>query len=246
MGSLLIGTTAAKTLSLIYNKPLIPVNHMAGHIYANFLEDKSPEFPLVALVISGGHSEYIYMDAHLNFKYLGRTLDDAVGECYDKVARVVGLGYPGGPIIDKLAKNYQFKDDIYDLPMPLNDGSLNFSFSGLKSAAINLKNKEKELDKEKFAYSFQKVIVDTMVNKTKTLFDKYNIKSFIVAGGVSANSGIRDALKDLASDYKIDFYVPDLIYCTDNAAMIGSVAYQLYKRGQFGDLNTKTLANCEF
>lgn len=239
LGSLLIGTTAAKTLSMALKVPLISVNHMAGHIYANFLGKNKPTFPLVALIISGGHTEFVYMKNHLEFEYLGRTLDDAVGECYDKVGRVIGLPYPAGPLIDKMALNHN-SDDFYDLPLPLNDGSLNFSFSGLKSAVINLKNKKKDLDKEKLAASFQKVVIETMVNKVGTLFDlKKEINSFLIAGGVSANRGIREALKDLAKKHEIEFFTPEFIYCTDNAAMIGAVAYEMYLKREFSDLKAE-------
>ena len=178
IGSLLIGVMSAKTLSYIYKKPLIPVHHIAGHIYANNLV-KRLEFPLIALVISGGHTDLIYMEKDFSFKKIGGTLDDAVGECYDKVARVLGLPYPGGPAIDKLA---HIGNDTYNLPLPLNDESYNFSFSGLKSAVINLAHNEcqrgNELRKEDFACSFQNRVVDILTKKTiKALKNERNSRN---------------------------------------------------------------------
>ena len=180
VGSLLVGLEAAKTLSLIYNKPLIPVNHIIGHIYANNIEKKM-EYPLIALVISGGHTELILMKDEYEFEKIGGTLDDAVGETYDKVARVIDVGYPGGPVIDKLSAKGSHE---YDLPIPLNDNSYNFSFSGLKSAVINLAHKMKQrnekLNKENLAKSFQDVIVESITKKTiKALKDK-NVKRLLI------------------------------------------------------------------
>ena len=241
IGSLLVGIEAAKTLSLIYNKPLIKVNHMAGHIYANNLTKKM-EYPLISLVISGGHTELIYMKDEYTFEKIGGTLDDAVGECYDKVARVIGVGYPGGPVIDKLSKIGKHE---YDLPVPLNDDSYNFSFSGLKSAVINLahncEQRGEELNKENLARSFQDVVVETLTKKTMKALKDYKVDRLIVAGGVSANSAIRDTLKELCEKNKIDFSVPDFKYCTDNATMIGAAGYYAYKHGELADeyLNAK-------
>ena len=188
IGSLLVGLEAAKTLSFIYNKPLIPVHHIAGHIYANSLV-KELEFPLLAVVVSGGHTELIEMPKHYRFNKLGGTLDDAIGECYDKVARVIGLEYPGGPKIDKLAT---IGKSTYKLPVPLKDDSYNFSFSGLKSAVINLVHNEEqrgvEINKEDLATSFQTVAIEAITSKVrKAIMDK-NIKTVIVAGGVAAVS----------------------------------------------------------
>ena len=237
IGSLLVGIEAAKTLSLMYDKPLIKVNHMAGHIYANNLTKKM-EYPLLSLVISGGHTEFIYMKDEYSFEKIGSTLDDAVGECYDKVARVIGVGYPGGPIIDKLSKKGKHE---YNLPLPLNDDSYNFSFSGLKSAVINLahncEQRGEELNKENLAKSFQDVVVETIKKKTLKAIKDYKVKRLVVAGGVSANSAIREALEELCKENKIDFSVPSLKYCTDNATMIGAAGYYAYKNGQIADLN---------
>ena len=191
IGSLLVGLEAAKTLAFIYNKPLIPVHHIRGHIYANNLV-KEMRFPLISLVVSGGHTELILMKDHYNFEKLGGTLDDAIGECYDKVARVIGLEYPGGPKVDKLAHEGR---NSYNLPIPLNDDSYNFSFSGLKSAVINLNHNLKqhgeEINKKDLATTFQNVAISSIVSKTKKALINYNIKNLCVAGGVAANMGLR-------------------------------------------------------
>ena len=242
IGSLLVGVEAAKTLAFIYNKPLIPVHHIAGHIYANNL-NKKMEYPLIALVVSGGHTEIIYMKDEYEFEKLGGTLDDAVGESYDKVARVIGVGYPGGPVIDKMAKEGTHE---YKLPTPLNDDSYNFSFSGLKSAVINLAHNYDqrgiELNKENLAKSFQDVVIESITKKTlKALKDK-NVKRLIIAGGVAANRELREALHNACEENGIDCSYPELKYCTDNAAMIGAAAYFAYKKGITADssLNAKS------
>jgi len=243
IGSLLVGVIAAKTLSYIYNKPLIPVHHIAGHIYANNLE-KRMEFPLIALVVSGGHTELIYMKEDYSFEKIGGTLDDAVGECYDKVARVLNLPYPGGPRIDKLAKE---GNDTYNLPIPLNDDSFNFSFSGIKSAVINLNHNEKQkgnvIREADLACSFQNRVVDVITRKTMEALDKYNVKNLILAGGVAANSGIRSSLEEACKEKGINFTMPKFVYCTDNAAMIGAAAYYAYQKGKIADLNLNAKAN---
>ncbi len=232
IGSLLIGIEAAKTLAFAHGKPLVPIHHIAGHIYSNNLV-KELEFPLLALIISGGHTELVYMPDRFTFDKLGGTLDDAVGECYDKIARVVGIGYPGGPKVDKLAQEGKHS---YDLPMPLNDGSYNFSFSGLKSAVINLNHKEKqkglELNKEDLSRSFQDVVVETLANKTAKALDEKNIKRFIIAGGVAANSDVRKKMQEIADERNIEFICPPLKNCTDNAAMIASAGYYYFQAGK--------------
>ncbi len=242
IGSLLVGMQAAKTLSYIYNKPLVPVHHIAGHIYANSLVEEL-KFPLIALVVSGGHTELIKMKDHFNFEKLGGTLDDAIGECYDKVARVMGLPYPGGPKLDKLSKEGK---PTYKLPIPLNDDSYNFSFSGLKSAVINLNHNEeqkgKEINKADLAASFQKVAVTSIVSKTKKALKDYNINNLIVAGGVAANSGLREALIDMCKENNIHLSIPPLKYCTDNAAMIAAAGYYAYKLGRRADYHLNSLS----
>lgn len=236
IGSLLIGLEAAKTLAFIYNKPLIPVHHIAGHIYANSLV-KELTFPLLAVVVSGGHTELIEMPTHYKFNKLGGTLDDAIGECYDKVARVIGLEYPGGPKIDKLAK---IGKETYRLPIPLQDDSYNFSFSGLKSAVINLVHNEEqrgnELRKEDLATSFQKVAVESITNKVKKAIVDKNIKTVIVAGGVAANQGLRDSMSKLSSELNVELSIPPMKYCTDNATMIAAAGYYAYLDGRRADL----------
>jgi N6-L-threonylcarbamoyladenine synthase len=236
IGSLLVGLEAAKTLAYVYNKPLIPVHHIAGHIYANSLV-KELQFPLLAIVVSGGHTEIIEMKDHYKFEKLGGTLDDAIGECYDKVARVIGLEYPGGPKLDKLAAE---GNDTYELPIPLQDDSYNFSFSGLKSAVINLAHNEEqrgnELRQADLATSFQKVAVSSIVSKTrKAILDK-GIKNVIVAGGVAANKGLRNAMTELCEELKVELSIPPMKYCTDNGTMIAAAGYYAYKEGRRADL----------
>lgn len=226
IGSLMVGVNCAKVIAKIYNKPLVYVNHIYGHIYANYLEDDFI-FPLIALVVSGGHTQLVLMKDHFEFEYLGETMDDAVGEAYDKVARVVEVGYPGGPIIDKMAAE---GTPSYKLPIPkLGKDSYDFSFSGLKSAVINLYNKAKEkgetINYNDLAASFQKVVIDILVSKTKSAALAYSAKQVIIAGGVSANKGLRNALKNEMDTLGIKFTCPAFKYCTDNAAMIASCAY---------------------
>ena len=234
-GALLVGIEAAKALSLATNKPLIPVNHMAGHIYANKFVGEF-KFPLLSLVVSGGHTEIIYMEDEYSFKKIGSTLDDSVGEAYDKVARVVGIPYPGGPLMDKMA---HIGKHNYNLPIPKDDDSYDFRFSGIKSAVINLVHNEKqrgnEINKEDLATSFQETVVGILVKKTIKAIKEYNVKQLLVAGGVSANSGLRKALDEACKELNIELLKPEIRYCTDNAAMIGAAAYYAYLRGDRAD-----------
>lgn len=243
IGSLLIGVQAAKTLAYIYQKPLVPVHHIAGHIYANNLV-KPMEFPLIALVVSGGHTELIYMKEDYSFEKIGGTLDDAVGEAYDKVARVMGLSYPGGPVVDKLALE---GEDTYPLPLPLDDSSYDFSFSGLKSAVINLIHNETQRGNEiriaDLATSFQNRVVEILTKKTMRAIHQYGVKHLIIAGGVSASKGIRDRFRELCSENEVELTVPEMKYCTDNAAMIGAAGYYAYKLGRRADLDLNAKAN---
>ena len=238
-GSLLVGVEAAKTLAMIYNKPLLAVHHIAGHIYANKFE-KELKFPLMCLVVSGGHTELIYMKENYSFEKIGGTLDDSVGESYDKVGRVMNVPYPGGPIIDKYA---HMGKHTYNLPLPLDDDTYNFSFSGIKSAVINLVHNEKQRGNEiniyDLATSFQDVVVDVLTKKTMRAVKEYNVKQLLVAGGVSANLGLREKLKELCEKENIDLVVPKLKYCTDNAAMIGAAAYYMYLDKRFSKLDLK-------
>ena len=245
VGSLLVGIEAAKTLAYIFDKPLIPVHHIRSHIYANNLE-KELKFPLICLVISGGHTELLLIKDHFNISKIGFTLDDAVGECYDKVARVMGISYPGGPVIDKMAHDGK---PIYDLPIPLNDDSYNFSFSGLKSAVINLyhnyEQAGKTIDKNCLASSFQDVVISSLTTKTMRALKEYNVNNLVLAGGVSANKGIREKFEQLCKEGNIDFSFPKIEYCTDNAAMVGAAGYFLYKEGKFTDLKLNADSSAE-
>ena len=245
LGSLLVGVEFAKTMSFVYKKPLIAVNHIAGHIYANNLE-KPMQFPLLALVVSGGHTDLILMKGDYQFEHIGGTLDDAIGECYDKVARVIGLGYPGGPKVEKAALE---GEHTYDLPMPMNDDSFNMSFSGLKSNIINLVHNEKQRGNEiinnDLARSFQDVAIDQLCRKTELAIKKYDIKNMIIAGGVSANKYLRQEIKKVTDKYGVDLSVPSFVYCTDNAAMIGAAAYPLYLKGEFADLTLNATSSDE-
>lgn len=236
IGSLLIGLEAAKTIAFLYNKPLIPVHHIAGHIYANSLV-KELKFPLLAVVVSGGHTELVLMDKHYSFQKLGGTLDDAIGECYDKVARVIGLEYPGGPKLDSLAR---IGKPTYKLPIPLQDDSYNFSFSGLKSAVINLDHNEKQrgetIKKEDLAASFQSVAIESIIKKVRKAITEKDIKYVIVAGGVAANQGLRTEMEKLTNELNVELSIPPMKFCTDNAAMIAAAGYYAYKDGRRADL----------
>ncbi|MGN1312067.1 MAG: tRNA (adenosine(37)-N6)-threonylcarbamoyltransferase complex transferase subunit TsaD [Bacilli bacterium] len=242
IGSLLIGVQAAKTISLVTGKSLIPVHHIIGHIYANNLEERL-KFPLIALVVSGGHTELIYMEEDYSFKKIGSTLDDAVGECYDKVAKVLDIPYPGGPTVDKLA---HIGKDTYNLPYPLDDNTYNFSFSGIKSAVINLVHNEMQrgnkINKEDLCTTFQNRVVTILTKKTMRAIKEYNVKTLVVAGGVSANLGLREKISEECQKENIHVSFPKLKYCTDNAAMIGAAGYFAYQRGVTADLTLTAMA----
>lgn len=239
LGGLLVGVEFAKVLSYVYNKPLIATHHIAGHIYANNLVGKL-EFPLLALVVSGGHTELVLMEDDYKFKVVGKTLDDAAGECFDKVARVLGLPYPGGPNVEKLALE---GEPTYDLPVPMTNNSLDFSFSGLKSAVVNLNHNEtqrgNEVRKADLACSFQNVAFEELVKKTKMAIEKYDIKRVIMAGGVSASKQLRSEMQQMCDELNVEFSVPPIKYCTDNAAMIACAAYPKFLAKDFADLDLK-------
>ncbi|OEK83262.1 tRNA (adenosine(37)-N6)-threonylcarbamoyltransferase complex transferase subunit TsaD [Staphylococcus xylosus] len=237
IGALLVGINAAKALAFAYDKPLIPVHHIAGHIYANHLE-KPLQFPVMSLIVSGGHTELIYMKDHLNFEVIGETRDDAVGEAYDKIARTIGLSYPGGPQVDKLAAQGQ---DSYDFPRVwLDKDSYDFSFSGLKSAVINklhnIRQKGEEINKADVATSFQNSVVEVLVGKSISACETYSVNQLIVAGGVASNKGLRSALSEACESHNITLSIPSPKLCTDNAAMIGAAAHYLYNAGITADM----------
>ena len=232
IGSLHIGAIAAKSLAFFYNKPLIGVHHLKGHIFVNEMI-KPLSYPMMALVVSGGHTELVYIENDQSFKIIGTTLDDAIGEAYDKVARVMHGLYPGGPFIDKLAKQGKLH---YELPMPKVDG-LNFSFSGLKNAVFQLVKREEtlgnEINKEDLAYAFQEKALGLLIKKTRLALEQYPCKSVVIAGGVACNSRLRELMQENFSNY--DLILPPLKYCTDNALMIACAALHYLKNNKFVD-----------
>ena len=234
VGALLIGVNAAKTVAFAHGIPLVGVHHIAGHIYANRLV-KEMEFPLLALVVSGGHTELVYMKEHGHFEVIGETRDDAAGEAYDKVARTLSMPYPGGPHIDRLAAN---GEATIDLPRAwLEEGSYDFSFSGLKSAVINtVHNAEQRgetIKPEDLAASFQESVVDVLVTKTLHAVKEYPVKQVLLAGGVAANKGLRAALTAAFSEVPdVELIIPPLSLCGDNAAMIAAAGSILFEKGQ--------------
>jgi N6-L-threonylcarbamoyladenine synthase len=246
VGSLLVGLCAAKAIAWSLNLPLIGVNHLEGHIYANFLLP-SPQFPFICLLVSGGHTMLILVEDHGKYKTLGRTRDDAAGEAYDKVARFLNLGYPGGPIIDQLAKEGDPQAINFTRPM-LADG-YDFSFSGIKTAVVNFVNKNQETATFSRRFladlvaSFQQAVVDVLVEKAVRAAKEFNCRSVALAGGVSANSLLRSQLKQRGEEEGLTVHIPPFEYCTDNAAMIGCAAYYKSLRGEFDDLGISPLAS---
>jgi len=239
VGALLVGVGYAKALSFALNKPLIGVNHIEGHISANYITFKELEPPFLCLVISGGHTHLIYIKDYTKFKILGKTRDDAIGEAYDKVARVIGLEYPGGPKIDKLAKGGQAN---IKLPETYFD-NLDFSFSGIKTAVLNLNHKEPNINKADLCASFEKATTDMLINNTKRAIREMKVDKVALAGGVSANSYIRERFKILGKELGIDIYYPELKLCTDNAAMIASAGYYNFLAGKISSLDLNAVPN---
>lgn len=236
VGALLVGVNAAKAIAFAHQKPLIGVHHIAGHIYANRLE-KEFEFPLLALIVSGGHTELVLMKAHGQYERIGETLDDAAGEAYDKVARILELPYPGGPQIDQLAK-----ETVPGIDFPrawLGAESFDFSFSGLKSSVINYVHNQEQrgevVDKSNIAASFQASVVDVLVEKTYQAAKKYGVKQVIVAGGVAANQALRQQIQQRFAPSNIPVQIPPLKLCTDNASMIAAAGSIQYEQQQFAD-----------
>ena len=237
IGALHVGMQTAKTLAMLYHKPLIPVHHLAGHIYAN--EYSHPlKFPLLSVVVSCGTTELVYIPSSIEFDIIGETKDDAIGECFDKVARTVGLPYPGGIPIDKLSKE---GEHTYNLPTPLHDGSLNFSYSGLKTAVINLVNNEKargnEINIPNLCKSFQDTAIGMVMDRVNRAVNQYDIKQIVLAGGVSANSYLRQKMHERFDNTNIELVVPPLWCTTDNAAMIARLATHLYDMKVFAPLS---------
>ncbi|WP_031542593.1 tRNA (adenosine(37)-N6)-threonylcarbamoyltransferase complex transferase subunit TsaD [Mesoplasma photuris] len=228
IGSLIIGKTVAETIALYLNKPLIPLHHIEGHIFGASIENEFI-YPVMAMVVSGGHTQIELVNSPNDFMIIGSTTDDAIGECYDKVARVIGLGYPGGPKIDKLATLGD--ENKYKLPLPKNDSSYDFSYSGLKTAAINLihnlNQKNEELNINDFCASFQKTATETIRKKLEKAVEEFKPNTLTIAGGVSANTSIRKMIFEIGAKYNIkNTFVPKMEYCTDNAAMIAKLAYE--------------------
>lgn len=250
VGSLLIGTLAARTLALIKNKPLYPVHHVKAHVYANFLSPTPPTFPLLSLIVSGGHSQLVLFTSHEEYQILGRTQDDAIGEAFDKVAKILGLPYPGGPSIAKTA--LKGNPTAYQLPKAKLQGAYDFSFSGLKTAVLRAVQKEvgkdftfpsfelapllSETQRADFAASFQKVAIETLVDKTEKAFNAYSPASVVIAGGVAANQELREQLQ---KRIPLEITYPPLLLCTDNAAMIATLAY--YQAQHHDPINPRTL-----
>ena len=248
VGALLIGISAAKAVALAANKPLIAVNHMAGHIYANQLIEPL-QFPLMALVVSGGHTELVYMPQDGQFEIIGETRDDAAGEAYDKIGRILNLPYPGGKKMDELA---HIGEDVYNFPRAMiHEDHYDFSFSGLKSAVINrihnAKQKGEEIVPENVAASFQASVVEVLVEKSKRALEEYPVKQFVLAGGVAANRGLRTAMTQMMEEHypAVTFSIPPLSLCGDNAAMIGAAAYTKYMQKDFANMDLNAIPGLE-
>ena len=248
VGALLIGINYAKSLAYAWDKPLIGVNHIEGHISANYIEDKSLEPPFMCLVVSGGHTHLVYVEDYGKYEVMGRTRDDAAGEAYDKISRALNLGYPGGPKIDKLAKSGN-KEAIYFPRAKLNEESLDFSFSGLKSAVLNYINqttqKGGKIIEADVAASFQESVIDVLIEKLIKAAKLKGCDKIALAGGVASNSRLREVLEMKCENNKLLLYRPSPILCTDNAAMIASCAYYKYKNKEFADFSLNASPNLE-
>ena len=246
VGALLVGVSAAKAISFSTGIPLVGVHHIEGHISANYIENKELEPPYICLVVSGGHSHLVVVKDYGEYEIIGRTRDDAAGEAFDKVARAIGLGYPGGPKIDKLSKEGN-PDAIHFPRAKVVDNEYDFSFSGLKSAVLNYLNgcqmKGETICEADVAASFQKAVIDVLVEHSLHAVKKYGYKKFAIAGGVASNSSLRGAFEEECAKRKISFYHPSPIYCTDNAAMIGVAGYYEYMKGARDGLDLNAVPN---
>jgi N6-L-threonylcarbamoyladenine synthase len=250
LGALLIGTSFAKSLALSLNIPLIEVNHMQAHVLAHFIEDPRPEFPFLCLTVSGGHTQLVWVKSALEMEIIGETMDDAVGEAFDKTAKLIGLPYPGGPLIDKLAK--EGDPNKYKLPLGEIPG-LNFSFSGIKTAILYFLQKEQkanqqfiEENKADICASVQKTLIDILLRKVKRAMKEKNCQQIAIAGGVSANSGLRSELQKLGTEQGWNVFIPAFSYCTDNAGMIAMAGHFKAEAGLFCDQSVSPLARMEF
>ena len=246
VGALLVGVAEAKAISFATGIPLIGVHHIEGHICANYIENKDLEPPFISLVVSGGHTHLVNVMDYGVYEILGRTRDDAAGEAFDKVARAIGLGYPGGPKIDKVAK--EGNPEAIDFPRAkVRDGEYDFSFSGLKSAVLNYLNSEKmagrEINVPDVAASFQKAVTDVLTEHSINALKAGGYKKFALAGGVASNSALRASMKEACEREGIKLYCPSPVFCTDNAAMIGVAGYYEYIKGNFADLSLNAIPN---
>lgn len=239
VGALLVGLSYAKALSFAINKPLVGVNHIQGHIASNYITYKELKPPFLCVMMSGGNTQLVHVKDYTEFEVLGKTRDDAIGEAFDKVARVVGLGYPGGPKIDKLAK--EGNPNAIELPKTHFD-NLDFSFSGIKTAVINLHHKNPDVNKADLCASFEKTVTEILIENTKKALKQIDLNTVVLAGGVSANSYIRNEFLKL-EEKNIKVYMPDLKLCTDNAAMIGSAGYYNFINGYKSDLDLNAVPN---
>ena len=239
VGALLVGVAYGKALAYALNKPLIGTNHIKGHIAANYISHLELKPPFLCLIISGGHTHLVHIKDYNNFEILGKTRDDAIGEAFDKVARVIGLGYPGGPKVDKLAKE---GEPNIELPKTHLD-NLDFSFSGIKTAVINLNHNKPDINKADLAASFEKTVAEILVNHAEEAVKITNVNKIVLAGGVSANTYIRKKFDDLALEKNIDIYYPELKLCTDNGAMIASAGYYEFMAGNKSNLELNAIPN---
>ena len=251
IGSLIVGVNFAKGLSISTNKPLVGVNHLKAHVFASWIKkdletnksfDTPKEFPLMCIIVSGGHTDLVKLDENYNFELIGRTRDDAAGEAFDKAARLLNLGFPGGPEVDKYSS---FSDEHFDFPRALLRGSHDFSFSGMKTAFLNLSEKNKPFDEDKISKlcnTFQEAIVDVITEKTIKAAEEYRCRGIVVTGGVAANSHLRE---EMARKSPLPVFIPEKKLCTDNGAMIASYVVENYKKsnGDFNNIDVKSVLN---